>query len=339
MAIRPLPLWFAFASVLVLPLAVVAADAPPAKSPPPSAAKAPAPFPISLSSPRAIAVDPAGNLFVADAEGGMVHRISPTGTDTLLGLTDGALPFSNPCGIALDHAGNVFVADAAGNAIFKIATDGKVTQLSKGYPGFSTPTSLVVDTAGHVFVANNGDAVILKLTGTDAVAEFAGNSENHGDLDGTGTAARFAGPRGLAIDAKDNLYVADEADSDLRKITPAGVVTTIAFQPDAKEAKSTPPLAGPRGVAVDSAGNLYVADTDNNLIRKITPAGVLTTLAGVAGSSGTEDGPGATAHFAGPRGIAVDVAGNVFVADSDNGSIRKITPDGMVTTVTASPKP
>ncbi len=150
----------------------------------------------------------------------------------------------------------------------------------------------------------------------------------------------LASPRAITVDPGGNLYVADAEGGTVHRITPAGVVTTIALQvANNKDAKPAPALAGPRGLAVDQAGNIYVADTDNNLIRKITPAGVLTTLAGVPGSSGADDGPGATARFAAPRGLAVDAAGNVFVADSDNGSIRKITPDGTVTTMTAAPKP
>jgi streptogramin lyase len=137
--------------------------------------------------------------------------------------------------------------------------------------------------------------------------------------------------------------VADEGNSNIRKITPAGVVSTLAGAAgQSGSADGTGPVArfaAPRGLAADAAGNVYVADTDNHTIRKITPAGVVTTLAGKPGESGNTDGAGAAARFSEPRSVAVDAAGNVFVADSGNGSLRQITPDGVVSTIVAGTKP
>ena len=143
-----------------------------------------------------------------------------------------------------------------------------------------------------------------------------------GYVDGVGTAARFNAPYGLAVDALGNVFVADTYNFSIRKITSAGVVSTIATSLDL-----------PYGVAVDSAGNVFVAETFASTIRMITPAGVVTTLAGTAGVTGSTDGPGATALFNHPQGVAVDGAGNVFVADTRNGTVRKISAAGMVTTV------
>jgi sugar lactone lactonase YvrE len=138
-----------------------------------------------------------------------------------------------------------------------------------------------------------------------------------GSADGAGAAARVTAPRGLAIDGKENLFVADESNGNVRKITPEGEVTTLAGG-----------LAGPRAVAVAKDGPVYVADTDNHCIRKITAAGKMTVLAGKVGESGNADGAGEAARFDSPRGVAVDGAGYVYVADSENGAVREISPGG-----------
>jgi sugar lactone lactonase YvrE len=138
----------------------------------------------------------------------------------------------------------------------------------------------------------------------------------------------------VAVDADDNVYVADTTNHKIRKITPAGVVTTLAGAGTIGSADGASGVAqffGPNAVAVDSAGNVYVADTNNNRIRKVTPAGVVSTLAG--STFGFADGTGAAAKFNEPFGVAVDGAGNVYVADSQNFRVRKVTPAGVVTTL------
>ena len=139
------------------------------------------------------------------------------------------------------------------------------------------------------------------------------------------------------MDSAGNVYVADSANNTIRKVTPAGVVTTLAgLAGSCGSADGTGSAARfycPAGVAVDSAGNVYVADMHNNTIRKVTPAGVVTTLAGLAGSPGSADGTGSAARFNDPYGVAVDSAGNVYVADTGNNTIRKVTPGGVVTTL------
>jgi hypothetical protein len=190
---------------------------------------------------------------------------------------------------------------------------------------------VAVDSAGNVYVADNYNDTIRKVTPDGMVTTLAGLAGSHGSADGTGSAAQFDGPESVAVDSAGNVYVADSYNDAIRKVTPDGVVTTLAGQPgswgSADGTGSAAQFDLPSGVAVDSAGNLYVADLGNGTIRKVTAGGVVTTLADLAGSSGSNDGVGSAARFSGPRGVAVDSAGNVYVAEYDNSTIRIGTPN------------
>ncbi len=158
-------------------------------------------------------------------------------------------------------------------------------------------------------------------------------SVNQGFTNGPRVKATFNNPNGIAIDAAGNLYVADQVNNAIRKVTPNGLVTTLAGSGAAGFTNGTGASAtfnNPVGIAVDASGNVFVADLDNNAIREITPAGVVTTFAGT-GAVGFDDGPASTATFNGPSGIVVDHSGNIFVSDNHN-VIRKITPGGIVST-------
>src|SRR5262249_1336889 len=158
---------------------------------------------------------------------------------------------------------------------------------------------------------------------------IAGMAFTAGSADGTNSTARFNSPADVAMDTAGNLYVADRNNHTIRKITPRGKVTTLAglagTYGSADGTPTAPPFYSPAGVAVDNSGNVYVADLNNNTIRKITPGGVVTTLAGLAGSYGSADGTGSEARFDSPTGIAVDDAGNLYVTDQWNNTIRKVT--------------
>jgi sugar lactone lactonase YvrE len=202
---------------------------------------------------------------------------------------------------------------------------------------FHYPSGVALDSVGNLYVADTYNSTVRKVTVAGVVTTLAGLATNSGVADGTGNAARFNYPAGLALDAAGNIYVADSRNNTIRKVTPAGVVTTLAGMPtiagSADGTNSAAQFDYPCGVALDSATNLYIADTDNCTIRKMTPAGVVTTLAGLARNPGSTDGTNSAARFAFPYGIAVDSAANVYVADTGNSTIRVITPAGVVTTL------
>ncbi len=205
---------------------------------------------------------------------------------------------------------------------------------------FASPSQIAVDSSNNLYVADTGNHTIRKITPARVVTTIAGLAGVSGSANGTGSAARFNSPIGVARDQAGNLYIGDSDNNTIRKITPAGVVTTLAgFAGVAGSTDGTGSAArfnGPRGVGVDAAGNIFVADTFNNTIRKITPAGVVTTLAGLAGASGSVDGVGSAARFDRPRGVTVDANSNILVADTANNTVRRVTPSRVVTTVAGS---
>ena len=257
--------------------------------------------------------------------------------------TGSAAQFYYPYGPAVDSSGTVYVGDSGNHRIRKITSVGVVTTLAgSGVAGFADgtgsaaqfnfPTGVAVDPSGTVYVADNQR--IRKITPAGVVTTLAGSGVA-GFADGTGSAAQFNYPRGVAVDSSGTVYVADRYNNRIRKITSAGVVTTLAgsgTQGFANGAGSVAQFDGPSGMAVDSSGTVYVGDSGNQRIRKITSAGVVTTLAG-SGTYGFADGAGSAARFKYPDGVAVDSAGTVYVGDSMNRRIRKITPEGFVTTL------
>jgi hypothetical protein len=206
---------------------------------------------------------------------------------------------------------------------------------------FGILAGITVDHDGNVIVADQDNGTIRRVTPSGAVTTIAGLAGTNGDADGSGATAHFQRPGGVAVDREGNIYVTDATSSVIRKITPAGLVTTIAGAPfefgSANLPGSSASFRTPAGIAVDGSGNLYVADSGNDAIRKITPAGAVTTLAGAILQPGSADGNGTNAQFNVPWSVAVDSAGNVYVSDSGNFTIRKITPDGTVSTLAGSP--
>ena len=223
------------------------------------------------------------------------------------------------------------VTTLAGAADSKGSVDAAGTEARLAYP-----MGIVVAADGTLYVVDDENHTIRKITPAGAVTTLAGAAGSPGNADGMGAAARFHHPVGLAMDAGGALYVTDADSHTIRKITPAGAVTTLAGEAGRKGSADGSAMAArfdlPHGVAVDARGNVYVADTENHTIRKITPAGAVTTLAGTARHKGSADGLGAAARFNHPVGLAVDSEGNVYAADNGNHAIRKITPAGEVAT-------
>ncbi len=296
--------------------------------------------------PIGIAADASGNLYVGDQFNEKVRRITPAGVVTTLagngnvGSTDGAgasATFYYPTGVAVDATGNIFVTDLGGNTIREVTPAGAVTTVAgTGGTGsgngpaasatFSEPTGIAVDGSGNMFITDASNNKIREISSGGVVSTFAGSGAI-GSADGTGPAASFYYPYGIAIDGSGNLYIADARNNKIRKITSAGIVTTFAGSgsPGAADGTGTAAtLNYPTGIAIDTAGNLYVADNSNNEIRLITPSGVVTTIAGST-RSGDTDGTGTAAVFEYPYGIAIDKSGNIYVTDQGNDKVRKIT--------------
>jgi len=288
------------------------------------------------------------NQNVIDAHGG------PAGSDWTGGLVLGAAgsppvlaQFPSPSCIAVDASDNLYVGDSSLNTIQQISPTGVVRLVagSSGLGGstdgtgsgalFNQPGGIVINNSGVLFVADTGNSTIRKIAPGNIVTTFAGSAANKSYQDGTGTAAWFNSPVGIALDAFGNLFVADSKNSVIRKIGSTGTVTTFAGAAGVIGSTDSPARFNvPFGVAVDfGTSTVYVGDSSNNTIRKITALGVTSTLAGLPLTTGSADGTGGVARFNLPDGAATDTAGNVYIADTANSTIRKMTPGGTVTTI------
>ena len=306
----------------------------------------------TFATPYAVAFDKATSILYVAEKGAVPGNgnIRAINTGTVSTIATG---LNSPQGIAADGAGNVYVAESNNHIIRKIVLSGSTLSTLAGTSGaygsangtggsasFYNPSGVAVDTTGNVYVADTRNWAIRKISPAGAVSNFAGIS-GVGRVDGSGAAAGFDNPGGLAKDSMGNVYVADTSNHAIRKITPNGVVSLFAGQVGLSGSQEGPGTSSarfnsPSGLAIDSTDNLYVADSGNHTIRKITPAGVVSTLAGLALTPEYVDGAivagVSTARFNTPISLTTDSANNVYVVDRSNHAIRKITPDGSVST-------
>jgi sugar lactone lactonase YvrE len=319
-----------------------------------------------LNYPTGIAFDSSGNLYIADHVNHRIRKVDTSGNistiagDGTLGyLGDSAAATSaeldSPCGVAVDSSGNVYIADTLNHVIRKVA-GGTITtfagdqSLGSGYSGdtaaataaqLNTPVGIVVDSAGNVWIADTGNSVIREVTTDGNINTIIGNSyADYGGDGGPAIASSLNHPLGLALDAAGNLYIADQLNQRIRMvaatkgvITTTSIITTVAgngilASKDTGTLAIDAGLSDPSWVAVDSAGNLFIADLVNNIVRRVAAAdGTIATVAG-NGQFGVygDGGPALQAAITFPLSVAVNAAGKVYVAQGENNVIRVLTP-------------
>ncbi len=302
-----------------------------------------------FSDPAAIVTDTNGNFFVADSENDAVREVMANGWVTTfagqLGVpgsmngTGTNAQFDAPSGLAFDASGNLYVSDTGNNIIREITPAGAVSTIA-GVPGsggfadgaagsalFSAPLGIVVATNGTIFVADSRNHCIREIS-NGGVSTFAGEPQVWGATDATGTNAQFNGPLGLAFDAAGNLFVSDANNDTIRKITPAGVVTTFAglagADGSADGGLSSARFRSPAEIVFDRNRNLFVADSFNQTIREISTNGVVSTVSGAVGISGSANGVNGQGRFYNPYGLAFGADGSLAVADTYNELIRDV---------------
>jgi uncharacterized protein (TIGR03437 family) len=323
-----------------------------------------------LRLPSGVCVDSNGNVFIADTGDniirevtidGIINTVAGDGFGSYSGDTNSALTaeLHTPTDVAVDKNFNIYIADSANAAIREVTyTTGIITTIAgnasigdTGDTGPATSASLVtpyaitVDSSGNVYFVENGDSVIRKVTPSNMyIYRVAGNGIAGFSGDGSAaTKAQFNFPTGMALDSSGNIYVADSLNNRIRKITGATVSTiggngVLSYSGDGGPASSAQ-LNTPQAVAVDSSGNFYFADTVNNVVRKVTASGAISTIAGNGTQGFGGDGGAATAaQFNKPQGIAVDSSGNIYVADTQNARVRKIS-GGAINTVAGTGTP
>jgi gliding motility-associated-like protein len=303
----------------------------------------------TFQNPASIATDDDGNLYVADSFKSSIRKITPEGdVTTIAGGGTGTFAngngkkafFSAPFGVTRDRAGNLFVADANNSQIRKINLSADVTTFAGSFATgkkdglgaaatFYHIVGIAIDPSGNLYIADSGNSLVRKIANDGNVTTFAGNGTK-GKVNGSRLNASFNVPVCVATDDTGNIYISDFYNHLIRKITPDGMVSTLAGSGTAgfNDGKgSAPSFKNPWGLAADRAGNVYVADYGNNLIRRVAANGRVTTIAGNR-TFGSADGPLLSASFNNPMGIAVDRFENIYVADFLNHKIRRITLGG-----------
>ncbi len=278
-----------------------------------------------LTCPAGLAVDRAGNLYIADRNS--IRKVSADGNiTTVTAAADGSA-------IAVDSAGNLYIG--SGGAIRKIAPNGAITTVAA-----ENPSAMTVDSAGNIYLAEGG--LVRMITPDGMVATVAGNGTCGYSGDGGPATSSQLCATALAVDSEGSLYITEAANQRVRKISPPGVINTVAGNGTCCYSGDGGPALGAQlnfapwggGMAADSGGNLYIADSANQRVRKISASGTITAVAGsgISGGYSGDGGPAISAQLNDPSGVAVDSAGNLYIADVGNHRIRKVSASGTITT-------
>ena len=313
-----------------------------------------------LQNPWGVAVDKAGNVYIADQTNNRIRKVDTNGNITTVagngtagytadGVSATSTELNNPYNVTLDKAGNIYIADYYNSRVRKVDTNGIITTVAgngtygnTGDGGAATsaelsyPIGLAVDSAGNIYIGDYFNNRVRKVDTTGTITTVAGTGTAGYTGDGTtATSAEINGPNGVALDTAGNIYIADYYNNVIRKVSTAGIITTVAgngnqgFSGDGGMATSAE-LYRPWTVAVDSAGNLFIGDEGNDRVRRVDTSGTITTIAGngTLGYSG-DAGPALSAEFYYPTGVALDSAGYLYVGDLSNNRIRKVSPGGQ----------
>jgi uncharacterized protein (TIGR03437 family) len=316
-----------------------------------------------LISPYSVAVDSSGNIYIAEPEDGRIRKVTTSDgkINTIAGNGnvgfggDGSAATSAqlwlPSGVTVDSSGNVYIADTVNNRVRKVSS-GNISTIA-GNGGFSysgdggaatkaqlnAPASVAVDSAGNYYIADTANNVVRKVSVNGTITTFAGNgTAGFGGDNGAAASAQLNSPQGVAVDAAGNVYISDTLNARVRKVSGGTISTvagggTIGYAGDGGAGPSAQ-LNTPIGLAVDGSGNLYIADFGNNVVRKLSSGGTISTLAGNGRQGYSGDGGLATlAQLNGPRGVATDTAGNVYIADTLNSRVRMVTTGGSISTI------
>ena len=324
-----------------------------------------------IAIPRGVALDGAGNLYIADEGNYRVRAVSPSGIITTV-AGNGEVPFTpmplgdggpavnaqliSPYGVAVDSSGNLYIADSIGGRVRRVSPSGTITTVAgdgiRGYSGDGGPAtsaqiglvfSVAVDGAGNLYIGDGSNYRIRKVSPSGIISTVAGNGTPGFSGDGgLATSAQLSADLYVAVDSVGSLYILDQDNGRVRKVTPGGVISTVAGNGttpavgmaigDGGPATSAP--LNPNGLAVDATGSLYIADGFDHRIRKVSPSGIITTVAGNGTFAYSGDGGGAAvAQLAAPSGVALDGSGNLYIADNANHSVRKVGPSGQISTV------